>query len=77
MEDKKKKHQHQIKVELDDTVGQGEYVNFAVVTHLYIIAHIHILPKNTFHTNYPTRLNMGKMPDFCPFSNLHILINKG
>ena len=33
MEDKKKKHQHQIKVELDDTVGQGEYVNFAVVTH--------------------------------------------
>ena len=31
MEDKKK--QHQIKIELDDQVGQGEYVNFAIVTH--------------------------------------------
>ena len=33
MDEKKKKHQHQIKVELDDVIGQGEYVNFAVVTH--------------------------------------------
>ena len=47
MEDKKKKHQHQIKVELDDTVGQGEYVNFAVVTHSiaeFIMDFIRVLP---------------------------------
>ena len=47
MENKKKKHQHQIKVELDDTVGQGEYVNFAIVTHSiaeFIIDFIRILP---------------------------------
>ena len=31
MEEKKK--QHQIKIELDDQIGQGEYVNFAIVTH--------------------------------------------
>ena len=28
MEDNKKNHQHHIKVELYDTVGHGEYVNF-------------------------------------------------
>ena len=31
MENKKKKHQ--IKIELEDNIGQGEYVNFAIVTH--------------------------------------------
>ena len=47
MEDKKKKHQHQIKVELDEAVGQGEYVNFAVVTHSpaeFVIDFIRVLP---------------------------------
>ena len=31
--EKQKKKQHQIKIELDDNVGQGEYVNLAIVTH--------------------------------------------
>ena len=48
MEDKKK--QHQIKIELDDQIGQGEYVNFAIVTHSpaeFIIDFISILPGVT------------------------------
>ena len=31
--EKQKRKQHQIKIELDDNVGQGEYVNLAIVTH--------------------------------------------
>ena len=31
--EKESKKRHQIKIELDDSVGQGEYANFAVVTH--------------------------------------------
>ena len=31
--ERQKKKQHQIKIELDDSVGQGEYVNLAIVTH--------------------------------------------
>ena len=31
MENKKKKHQ--IQIELENNIGQGEYVNFAIVTH--------------------------------------------
>ena len=31
--EKDQKKQNQIKIELDDNVGQGEYANFAVVTH--------------------------------------------
>ena len=31
--EKQKSKQHQIKIELDDNVGQGEYVNLAIVTH--------------------------------------------
>ena len=45
MEDKKK--QHQIKIELDDQVGQGEYVNFAIVTHSpaeFVMDYIRVLP---------------------------------
>ena len=45
MEEKKK--QHQIKIELDDQIGQGEYVNFAIVHHSiaeFIIDFIKILP---------------------------------
>ena len=47
MDDNKKKHQHQIKVELDDNIGQGEYVNFAVVTHSpaeFVMDFIRVLP---------------------------------
>ena len=45
MENKKK--QHKIKIELDDQVGQGEYANFAVVTHSpaeFILDYIRVLP---------------------------------
>ena len=31
MEENKKKKQ--LKIEIDESVGQGEYVNFAIVTH--------------------------------------------
>ena len=44
--DEKKKPQ-QIKVELDDTIGQGEYANFAVVTHSpaeFVMDYIRVLP---------------------------------
>ena len=45
MENKKKKHQ--IKIELEDNVGQGEYVNFAIVTHSpaeFVLDFTRILP---------------------------------
>ena len=45
MEEKKK--QHQIKIELDDQIGQGEYVNFAIVTHSpaeFVMDYIRVLP---------------------------------
>ena len=47
MEEKNKKKPQQIKIELDDAVGQGEYVNFAIVHHSiaeFIIDFIKILP---------------------------------
>ena len=43
--DKNKKHQ--IKIEIDENTGQGEYVNFAVVTHSiaeFIMDFIRVLP---------------------------------
>ena len=43
----KDKKQHQIKIELDDNVGQGEYVNFAIVTHSpaeFVMDYIRVLP---------------------------------
>ena len=48
--DKPKKKQHQIKIELDDNVGQGEYVNLAIVTHSpaeFVIDFIRVLPGMT------------------------------
>ena len=45
--DKDKKKQHQIKIELDDTIGQGEYVNLAIVTHSpaeFVMDYIRVLP---------------------------------
>ena len=47
MEKESKKKRHQIKIELDDNVGQGEYANFAVVTHSlaeFILDFIKVLP---------------------------------
>ena len=48
--EKEPKKQHQIKIELDDNVGQGEYANFAVVTHSpaeFVMDYIRVLPGMT------------------------------
>ena len=48
--EKQKKKQHQIKIELDDNVGQGEYVNLAIVTHSpaeFVMDFIRVLPGMT------------------------------
>ena len=45
--DKEQAKKHKIKIEIDDAVGQGEYVNFAVVTHSiaeFIMDFIRVLP---------------------------------
>ena len=45
--EKEPKKRHQIKIELDDKIGQGEYANFAVVTHSpaeFVIDYIRVLP---------------------------------
>ena len=47
MDAKDKNKSKQIKIEIDDSVGQGEYVNFAIVTHSiaeFIIDFVRILP---------------------------------
>ena len=44
---KEKEKKHQIKIEIDENIGQGEYVNFAVVTHSiaeFIMDFIRVLP---------------------------------
>ena len=45
--DKDKKNPQQIKIEIDEKTGQGEYVNFVVVTHSlaeFILDFIKVLP---------------------------------
>ena len=45
--DKDKKNTQQIKIEIDEKTGQGDYVNFAVVTHSlaeFILDFIRVLP---------------------------------
>jgi len=45
--DKDKKKSQQIKIEIDEKTGQGDYVNFAVVTHSiaeFILDFIKVLP---------------------------------
>ena len=45
--DKEQTKKHKIKIEIDDKIGQGEYVNFAVVTHSiaeFIMDFIRVLP---------------------------------
>ena len=45
--ERQKKKQHQIKIELDDNVGQGKYVNLAIVTHSpaeFVMDYIRVLP---------------------------------
>ena len=61
MEQKKK--QHQIKIELDDQVGQGEYVNFAIVTHSpaeFVMDYIRVLPGMT-KSKVKSRIIMAPM----------------
>ena len=45
--DKEQPKKHKIQIEIDDKIGQGEYVNFAVVTHSiaeFIMDFIRVLP---------------------------------
>ena len=45
--DKDKKNTQQIKIELDEKTGQGDYANFAVVTHSlaeFVLDFIKVLP---------------------------------
>ena len=47
MDNKEKNKPQQIKIEIDDSIGQGEYANFAIVTHSiaeFIIDFVRILP---------------------------------
>ena len=61
--EKQSKKQHQIKIELDDDVGQGEYVNFAVVTHSpaeFVMDYIRVLPGMT-KSKVKSRIIMAPM----------------
>ena len=57
------KKEHQIKIELDDNIGQGEYVNFAVVTHSpaeFVMDYIRVLPGMT-KSKVKSRIIMAPM----------------
>ena len=61
--EKQKKKQHQIKIELDDNVGQGEYVNLAIVTHSpaeFVMDFIRVLPGMT-KSKVKSRIIMAPM----------------
>ena len=61
--DKESKKKHQIKIELDDNIGQGEYVNFAVVTHSpaeFVMDYIRVLPGMT-KSKVKSRIIMAPM----------------
>ena len=61
--EKEPKKKHQIKIELDDNVGQGEYANFAVVTHSpaeFVMAYIRVLPGMT-KSKVKSRIIMAPM----------------
>tara|TARA_Y100001960_G_C14761969_1_gene874591 strand:+ start:67 stop:390 length:324 start_codon:yes stop_codon:yes gene_type:complete len=63
MDKETKRKQHQIKIELDDNVGQGEYVNFAVVTHSpaeFVMDYIRVLPGMT-KSKVKSRIIMAPM----------------
>ena len=62
MERESKKKQ-QIKIELDENVGQGEYANFAVVTHSpaeFVMDYIRVLPGMT-KSKVKSRIIMAPM----------------
>ena len=59
----KQKKKHQIKIELDDNVGQGEDVNLAVVTHSpaeFVMDYIRVLPGMT-KSKVKSRIIMAPM----------------
>ena len=63
MNKESKNKQHQIKIELDDNIGQGEYVNFAVVTHSpaeFVMDYIRVLPGMT-KSKVKSRIIMAPM----------------
>ena len=63
MEEKKKNKPQQIKIEIDDNVGQCEYANFAVVTHSpaeFVMDYIRVLPGMT-KSKVKSRIIMAPM----------------
>ena len=61
--EKEPKKQHQIKIELDDNIGQGEYANFAIVTHSpaeFVMDYIRVLPGMT-KSKVKSRIIMAPM----------------
>ena len=57
------KKEHQIKIELDDNIGQGEYVNLAIVTHSpaeFVMDYIRVLPGMT-KSKVKSRIIMAPM----------------
>ena len=61
--ERQKKKRHQIKIELDDSVGQCEYVNLAIVTHShaeYVMDYIRVLPGMT-KSKVKSRIIMAPM----------------
>ena len=61
--EKDHKKRHQIKIELGDDVGQGEYVNLAIVTHSpaeFVMDYIRVLPGMT-KSKVKSRIIMAPM----------------
>ena len=61
--EKESKKKHQIKIEIDDSVGQGEYANFAIVTHSpaeFVMDYIRVLPGMT-KSKVKSRIIMAPM----------------
>ena len=63
MDKESKRKKQQIKIELDDDIGQGENVNFAVVTHSpaeFVMDYIRVLPGMT-KSKVKSRIIMAPM----------------
>ena len=61
--EKESKKKHQIKIEIDDSVGQGEYANLAIVTHSpaeFVMDYIRVLPGMT-KSKVKSRIIMAPM----------------
>ena len=72
------KKNNQLKIEIDENIGQGEYVNFAIVTHSaaeFIMDFIRILPGLT-KSKVKSRIVMSPMHAKTLLSALEDNINK-